>query len=409
MSNYRGVEFNNTFKGAEPADYNACVGNNGHPSYSEYANGFSDAAVHLINIAIDEQSMDELIYPICFNMRHAIELRLKQFVFELKNVRSNIDLTDFKDTTLHNVGNIWEYFKSKSIEVDCRIVEKINEIDRVVLDFAEIDPNGQVFRYPYSTGNIKHLTKVSIINVVHLRDVFNSLRESLNEIYNFIKFLVSEYETGTYTNISSRKVIEDISHLMPLDADWKIENKRCKEIKREIINKFSISSNEFGRIKIIIDSHYEFSRNVGLLKQLKYSDLNDWLEFLNAYAMSKNHDEFDGGLDDMEMIVESITDHNNAVKHCMANISINAFIDIACVVECGRHGDYCEYYESLIASEIGLENNHRNYECERVDYISYHLKLIRLKYFIVKGLKMLGQDSLLASLPIDIDIANGAI
>jgi hypothetical protein len=250
---------------------------------------------------------------------------------------------------------------------------------------------------------------VSIINVVHLRDIFNSLRESLNEIHYFIKFLVSEYETGTYTSISSRKVIEDISYLMPLDADWRIENKKCKETKIEIKNKFSISSNEFGRIKRIIDSHYQFSRNVGLLKQLKYSNLNDWIEFLNAYEMKNNNNEFDGGIDALEIMVESIIGHNNAVKHCMANISINAFIDIACVVECGRCGDYCEYYDSLIAREIGFEKVHGDNENERIDYISYHLKLIRLKYFIVKGLKMLGQDSLLASLPIDIDIANGAI
>ncbi len=88
------MQFNNTFRGCEPTEYNTCVGKNGDPSYAEYANGFCDAALHLIDAAIERKAMDEQIYPICFSMRHAIELRLKQYVFALKSIRGDVNLDD---------------------------------------------------------------------------------------------------------------------------------------------------------------------------------------------------------------------------------------------------------------------------------------------------------------------------
>lgn len=72
----------------------ACVGNNGNPNILTYAEGFSSAANHLIDICISsmggEFPADIAVYPICFNMRHAIELYLKgfvSFVDELANIK----------------------------------------------------------------------------------------------------------------------------------------------------------------------------------------------------------------------------------------------------------------------------------------------------------------------------------
>ncbi|MHA2755918.1 hypothetical protein [Aeromonas dhakensis] len=67
------------------ADYNACVGENGHPDKYYYAEGFSEAAFTLIeNVMNDNRhSIDIFIYPICFNLRHAVELYLKALWDEL--------------------------------------------------------------------------------------------------------------------------------------------------------------------------------------------------------------------------------------------------------------------------------------------------------------------------------------
>ncbi|WP_342247873.1 hypothetical protein [Pseudomonas sp. OTU2001] len=69
---------NSTFCSSEPTWANACVGNNGSPGYFEYSKGFSTAANLLIDQVLSRKmdlEIDDLVYPVCFNMRHSVELR----------------------------------------------------------------------------------------------------------------------------------------------------------------------------------------------------------------------------------------------------------------------------------------------------------------------------------------------
>jgi hypothetical protein len=83
---------NSTFFGAHGgfSRANATVGENGSfvpegvaRSNMDYSIGYSSAALSLIDLALESDdvlnSVDYLVYPICFNMRHAIELQLKEF------------------------------------------------------------------------------------------------------------------------------------------------------------------------------------------------------------------------------------------------------------------------------------------------------------------------------------------
>lgn len=393
-------QFNKTFRGAEPSGFNACVGENGNPSYTEYANGFAEAAIYLINIAIDEVRMDELIYPICFNMRHAVELRLKQFVFELSGIRENVNINDFKDTKLHSIKNIWEYYKGKAIEVDRRFYNKLLDIEEIVLDIAEIDPTGQVFRYPYSTGNAKHLIDVSLINLVHLKSIFTELQKNLENIQFFTSALKEEYQTGTYTTVSSRNDIEQISKILPNALEWRNNINKCLDIKERVVEIFSISSNEFGRIKNIIEKHYSFSKNVGIEVSLKYSSLDDWLAVFNAFNFNREKSYVNTeivpsnsiGFDDVASAGVGITD---SVKYCIERIDIEAFIDIFSVYEVGRYGKYCEYYDQILKSEINLSARHKANSIERKNYIHYVMAKSNFHKFAIKGLIILGQCSIL--------------
>lgn len=106
---------NSTFRGGWPARANACVGNNGSPSYVEYAKGFSKAANLIIDRALDDENVhfhvDDMVYPACFNMRHSVELRLKGAIEDLeviakwKGRRIEFDLVGS-----HDIGNIWAFF-----------------------------------------------------------------------------------------------------------------------------------------------------------------------------------------------------------------------------------------------------------------------------------------------------------
>lgn len=92
------IQKNNTFRGAAPSWANACVGNNGNPSYVEYSNGFSKAANLLIDQVLNDRGIhlytDDFVYPICFNMRHSVELRLKGAIDEVTSIAK------YKGTTL---------------------------------------------------------------------------------------------------------------------------------------------------------------------------------------------------------------------------------------------------------------------------------------------------------------------
>src|SRR5688572_30124182 len=70
------------------SDKNACVGNNGGPyDLYDYADGYFDATRGLLEIALAAPdsnrpwvTIDILVYPICLNFRHAIELYLKYLI-----------------------------------------------------------------------------------------------------------------------------------------------------------------------------------------------------------------------------------------------------------------------------------------------------------------------------------------
>lgn len=101
--------WNATFRGAEPSWANACVGNNGSPGYREYAEGFSDAANMLLAHVLDNEersNVDILVYPICFNIRHAVELRLKHAIIKIKHLYEVKKINKVFDlVTIHDINN----------------------------------------------------------------------------------------------------------------------------------------------------------------------------------------------------------------------------------------------------------------------------------------------------------------
>ena len=100
-------KINPTFCGGEPAWANACVGDNGSPDYVEYSKGFSQAANLLIEQVLQNRGqnplVDHMVYPVCFNMRHSVELRLKGAIEEIgkiakfKNIIISFDLSGSHD------------------------------------------------------------------------------------------------------------------------------------------------------------------------------------------------------------------------------------------------------------------------------------------------------------------------
>ena len=133
------------FCSADDRQYNACLGWQADPT-DAYILGFKSAADRLIKSLTENRSqLDALIYPIVFLYRHYIELSLKQIV-KLGSPLTPEGRTARLDH--HKLLDLWSSARP-IIERLCSEsdVVHVEEADRIILRFSEIDPNSEAFRY----------------------------------------------------------------------------------------------------------------------------------------------------------------------------------------------------------------------------------------------------------------------
>ena len=256
---------NTTFTGGNPTWANACVGENGLPDYWEYAKGFSRAATILIDAALQKYGtthpVDELVYPVCFNMRHSVELRLKGAISELTLIESRRDQAlQFDLAGSHDIRNIWSFFIERSLKVDDRYKTIIDRVDKRINDISEVDATGQTFRYPQDTESRKHLVDVAIINFFVLKSSFSELEAALDDLHRLNKYLRYEYSWGTHTRRLSRKNIFELASLLPPRSTWSDESFAAK--KNMIKQKFNIGSDELSKIIKCIEANFELAPKI---------------------------------------------------------------------------------------------------------------------------------------------------
>lgn len=278
---------NKTFCGGAPTWANACVGNNGSPGYWEYSKGFSSAANLLIDTVLRDQartlSVDEFVYPVCFNMRHSVELRLKAAITDLMTISDIKGEKIFFDYAgSHDINLIWEFFKYQSEAIDKRYRIVNEEIYSTIGDIAEVDATGQTFRYPVSAESQKHLTEVSLINFINLKHKFNELEKNLDTLHKLNIFLIDEYSLKTFTKNLSRKKLFDIAKSLPPKKEWSEDH--FDVIRNDIKRKYEISSNELSKAINLIKENYEFSHIIDIQPALAGITHEGVINFLDNWA-----------------------------------------------------------------------------------------------------------------------------
>ncbi|CRI63650.1 conserved hypothetical protein [Thiocapsa sp. KS1] len=296
------ARINRTFGKGYPTWANACVGNNGCPGYWDYARGFSQAANLLIDKVLQSQGIkypvDVFVYPICFNMRHSVELRLKDAILELRS------LEEYRSRSLeydlagsHDIGNLWQFFTEKSAAIDDRYININNRLDTKIVDIAEIDATGQTFRYPIDTQRQTHLLNVGVINFVNLKRSFSELEALLDELHHLNEYLLEEYAFNTFTKKLSRKNIFEIASILPHRTKWK---EPCFDsVKNNIKQNFKIGSNELSASIKIIETHFELAPMIGssvALLGLVEKDLVEFAEhWFTVHKLSSDSDPIKNG------------------------------------------------------------------------------------------------------------------
>jgi hypothetical protein len=306
---------NQTFRGSDPTWANACVGNNGSPTYVDYAKGFSAAANLMLDAVIEcgglKHPVDNFIYPICFNMRHSVELRLKGTVVHLKKLATlkgssiNFDLSGS-----HDIGNIWSFIKSSAAKLDKRYSLFINKLDGYVQDIADVDATGQIFRYPTDSDSKKHLVDIAVINVRVLKTRFNELEKILDKMNNFNFFVEEEYSQGSFTANLSRAELFDLAYELPPRTTW--SNIDFDSVKRTIMEKYGVSGRELSKAIKIIESNYEMGSLISATPTLKGIDLEDLHIFFDEWVKLHNLDRLKDSSKTFEVV--SFSDDSMSVR-----------------------------------------------------------------------------------------------
>lgn len=174
---------NALFRGGPVTEYNACVGENGGPyDLIDYGKGFFDGAQEIV-IAVKDRNgiVDLLVYPICFSFRHGIELYVKALV----QTASKFNGSKRTYQKNHSIDEYWKMIVEEFDKLDDRIIDKteIGIAGDIIADFVQIDPTGQVFRYPEDLKGNAHLTGLKLINVEVLSDGMKMLHGLLEDWY----------------------------------------------------------------------------------------------------------------------------------------------------------------------------------------------------------------------------------
>lgn len=405
---------NRTFRGWEPTWANACVGSNGNPQIYEYAEGFAAAADLLLNEVIRNEGrnfyVDTFVYPVCFNMRHAVELYLKMTVQGLSKLASmqRRSLEVFDTASSHDLGRMWKFIQDNSVEIDSRFSSVICALEEYVSDFADIDSTGQVFRYPFGTDQRKHLLGVPVINFIILRERFSSVKKLFRELMLLIELLVEEYGWGTFTTHLSRKKLVALTRALPRRAEWSepafdITRKNLKE-------EFGVGSREFSKALNLIQARHELAALIGVevaIPGLSYRLVSVlFTQWCSLHDIEEIKNPKPPRILDFEMVdfLKERPDYSirrQAVDLIVDQFDAREFAVIRALYYFDREATYSEAFDRLLRMYLKEAEESIGNAAEYRENVSHLLDKTNLLQNVLNSLNFLGQKSLVDSLVLE--------
>ncbi len=280
---------NSTFDSDADFHFNACVGNNGWVDHSTYSDGFDEAVTALCQAVFSGGTADTLIYPIVFCARHRIELFIKSQLRRVGGIRKGISIPDERIIKTHDLEILWNLLEELTKNCDSRYAEFTNACRPIVMDFFEMDPKGETFRYPYSQDGVKHLTGQSLIGLHRFTATYENLTGLMNNIEILSDLLYQEYATGTYTKTLSRNDLERIAKELPPRTQWADPNGSFDAVKMTIVARHGLSSREFTEALNVIQEHREFSKHIAIDNTLPHCDPSKLRETFRLRSSLNGH------------------------------------------------------------------------------------------------------------------------
>lgn len=411
---------NDTFRNGVPSALNACVGENGSPDAIVYARGYASAATLLLDRVVEDWAKtnnaklhpDEFVYPICFSMRHAVELYLKAAVQSLTDMSEHRPLPgdeiDLKTT--HDLHKLWRFLTAIAPAIDRRLPPLLASMERHVTDIADVDATGQVFRYPYDTENRKHLVDVSIINVRILREQFGKLEGLLEDLFRLYDELDREYKRLTYTRSLSRHDLSEIAERLLPRNQWR--NAAFAGVRDGVKRDYELSSRECTAALKLIEGNYQLAAKIGMELPLAYLKEADLFFFLDVWCNQNDiavyketwnpaaHADFDAGV---WMVGEELGD-DIAKSHekLMADIVVleqALTIEALSEIKALFYFSYdTTYSEDFVRDRERYRNNYTTGLDQPREGIQELLEMVVAMQYILRSLHALGQNSLVSKI-----------
>lgn len=329
------IKENDTFRFGESYHLNACVGKNGYVDFFQYQNGYRDAtSILLESIRKPDFNPDSMVYPILYSARHAVELFLKNQIYQLYAVEEIVkgSVSQIR-MNIHEIDELLAEY-NRLVEYDARFKEDTELLNDFLKDYVDVDNNGEAFRYPFSNVGELHNTQLYCVNLGIFAEKFNELLKLMDNLDFLTEQILEEYQTGTVVKGVSRDIIEQISKQLPLRSDW--DSSEFAEVKAKIREEYELSSRTFQAVLKLIENHYEFAANIGLevsIPTLTPQELREYLDIFNEFELKKS---------------ESFMKHKHAATERIANtIRIEAIASIAALREYACQYRYCERFEQI--------------------------------------------------------------
>ncbi|VVE49717.1 hypothetical protein PEP31012_04637 [Pandoraea eparura] len=336
-------------------------------------------------------------------MRHAVELYLKDTALQLVSLAAHRKATvTFDLDGSHDIGKIWQHIVSHSQAIDRRYAPLLTELHPYIDDLEKIDATGQVFRYPFSNLNKKHLEDVAVINVIVLKQRFGELIELLKQLNYLNSDLGDEYRLGTFTNVLSRKDLFEIAKMLPPRAQW--SHSVFSEAKDSIREKYVLSMKQFCVALDKIQGHYEMADIIGApleLPNLPRSELFVFFDcWVNRQKKNSTREKFPdedvlGSDGFIEVMKRDFLEEDEDWRKLKGQISPDTLAQIRAVYGIGYEKAGCElhphFFDSL-QKELNyfFRDDSKKYRAR----VLHYLRKSRLIECVVRGLKYMGQSAL---------------
>lgn len=140
-----------------------------HPSWSVYAEGYRLAADHVVDRALARRSeRDFLIYPALFLYRQFLELSLKEIIFYAEELGEG---TVGNRPAHHRLDALWKRLHGAIKGVsDGSLNAALDVLRSTVIQFAELDPTSEAFRYPENKKGLPVERPTDRVSLPSLRD-----------------------------------------------------------------------------------------------------------------------------------------------------------------------------------------------------------------------------------------------